>query len=281
MAIQITPESYEEYLKKVKENLNLIERLTGSASGLDERIDITNQLLIQMTGLLSESLILQMPKLEPEPPAVILPPYNVIKLLLDTARASPGGEIQLPGDTITAYTDGSLSDIYLRINLPTNDAIPISEFNPYHYPATFDRFWIETPAQSGKYLRLHVGRKGGAMADTRVSQSKLLLYVVTATGASTIAKTAAPGARFQLLAVRLHMSAAPTTSQDFTVTLDAEDGSAYDTILYKRDLSVGSVTDLYVPFGEEYIFESGDEIDVAYANDDTGTYGLAIMYKLV
>lgn len=102
-----------------------------------------------------------------------------------------------------------------------------------------------------------------------------------ATGAAAIAKTLAPAEKFRLLRIELHLSAAPTTSENFTITLDAGDGSAYDVVLYKRDLSVGSVTDLVIPFGEGYEFESDDELDIAYANTDTGTYGLRIVYELI
>jgi len=124
------------------------------------------------------------------------------------------------------------------------------------------------------------------MAKFSVGESPLRsIIVVPFTGSGAIAADTAriqPGVKFRLLAVRLHMSAAPTTSQNFTVTLDAGDGSAYDTVIYTRDLSVGSVTDLVIPFGgDEYIYEKDDEIDCAYTNTDVGTYGLAIVYELV
>lgn len=54
---------YEDYLKKVKENLKLIERQSVTSS--DERLDITNKLLIQMLGLQSEAFRLQIPEDKP------------------------------------------------------------------------------------------------------------------------------------------------------------------------------------------------------------------------
>jgi len=102
-----------------------------------------------------------------------------------------------------------------------------------------------------------------------------------ATGAAAIAETLAPDALFRLQRIELHFNSAPTTSQDFTITLDAGDGDAYDVVLYKRDLSVGSVADLVVPFGEGYEFEADDEIDVAYTNTDGRTYGLRYVYELI
>jgi len=103
----------------------------------------------------------------------------------------------------------------------------------------------------------------------------------TATGSSAIAKAVAPGALFRLLRVELHLSAAPTTSEDFTIDLDAGDGAAYDVNYVTEDLSVGSVTDRTWIFGEGYEFEADDEIDIAYTNTDTGTYGLRIVYELI
>ena len=102
------------------------------------------------------------------------------------------------------------------------------------------------------------------------------------TGAVAMASETAPGKKFRLLAIRLHFTLAPTTSQDFTVTLDSGDGTAYDTVLFRRDPSVGSVTDLLIPFGgDEHIFEADDVIDCAYTNTDTRTYGLVVIYELI
>ena len=102
-----------------------------------------------------------------------------------------------------------------------------------------------------------------------------------ATGAAAIAKTLAPAAKFRLLRVELHLSAAPTTSENFTVTLDAGDGVVYDTRQTSRDLSSGSLTDYVVIYGKGFEFKADDEIDVAYTNTDTRTYGLRIVYELV
>lgn len=102
-----------------------------------------------------------------------------------------------------------------------------------------------------------------------------------ATGAAAIALAVNPAAAFKLVSMSLHLSAAPTTSQSLTVTLDSGKGAAYDTVLYSRDLSVGSVTDLYVEFGDNYVYASDDHIDVAYTNTDTRTYGIIVRTEAV
>ena len=43
---------YDQYLKEVKKNLNLIEKLSDAASGADERQNITNKILLQIASQL-------------------------------------------------------------------------------------------------------------------------------------------------------------------------------------------------------------------------------------
>lgn len=51
----MTPYSktYEEYLEWLKKNLNWFERFSDKLSGLDERVDYTNKLLIQIANTLA------------------------------------------------------------------------------------------------------------------------------------------------------------------------------------------------------------------------------------
>ncbi len=105
--------------------------------------------------------------------------------------------------------------------------------------------------------------------------------VTNATGTSAIATSYAPSADFYLDSVTLTVNVAGTTAEDFTITLNASDGSDYDTVLLKQDLSVGSVLNLvYVPDGGPMLFENGDAIDVAWPNTESRTYGLRITARL-
>lgn len=102
----------------------------------------------------------------------------------------------------------------------------------------------------------------------------------TFTGALAIAATIAPGEPFQLLGIELHLSAAPTTAEDLTVTKDAGAGANYDTELYSNDLSSGSVVSLVKYFDIPIkCYHKDDEIDIAYANTDTRTYGLTVYWR--
>ena len=110
----------------------------------------------------------------------------------------------------------------------------------------------------------------------RVAQARDL-SVTTATGAGAIATTTSVSANWKLNNITVHLSAAPTTSQDLDISIDANDGAAYDTILLSQDLAASSATDLvYKPVGG-LLLESGDEIKVAYTNSDGGTFGLRIV----
>ena len=100
------------------------------------------------------------------------------------------------------------------------------------------------------------------------------------TGAGAIAETLVPGVAFRLLRIEVHWSAAPTTSQNITVTSDAGDGAAYDTLLTSRDPSADSLTDYVIEYGIGYEFEPDDGIDLAYTNTDARTISGRFVYEL-
>lgn len=94
------------------------------------------------------------------------------------------------------------------------------------------------------------------------------------TGAAAIALSADAKRPGRLESVSLLLSAAPTTSENFTITLNALAGATYDVLLLTRDLSVDSTSELFWQPDTPIWLETGDVIDVAYANTDTGTYGV-------
>ena len=104
------------------------------------------------------------------------------------------------------------------------------------------------------------------------------VYKVNATGGAAISAslTVPAGRHYQLVSVSVKMSAAPTTSENFTITLNCNAGSDYDVLLYSVDLAAGSTTDLFWAPDDRVLLEPGDAIDVAYTNTDSNTYGLQI-----
>ncbi|GAI84220.1 unnamed protein product, partial [marine sediment metagenome] len=67
------------------------------------------------------------PAIKPPEEEVPLPvtyaEYNVRRYPLDTARLEPGKRVDLPGDSLTAYTNGTLAGCYIRLESPSADAI--------------------------------------------------------------------------------------------------------------------------------------------------------------
>ena len=105
------------------------------------------------------------------------------------------------------------------------------------------------------------------MATTRTHRS---------TGALAIATTLAPGVAWQFESIRVHLSAAGGAG-DLTATIDHGSNAVYDIVLLTQDMT--SVVDLVWSPERPMEFLAGDELDIAWANANTRTYGLEIVYK--
>ena len=107
------------------------------------------------------------------------------------------------------------------------------------------------------------------------------VQVETTTGAGTIdhngANPSLEGASARYLnSITVKLSAAPTTAENLTADINAIAGSDYDTRILSTDPSVGSVTSvLFIP-DQPLLLAPGDQIDVDYANTDTGTIGVRV-----
>jgi len=109
------------------------------------------------------------------------------------------------------------------------------------------------------------------------------VYKVDYTGTALMAfsGTVPVGQHYRLVSVSCNFAAAPTTAEDFTITLDAIAGVIFDTLLYTLDPSVAVTTDILWQPDEEIILEGGDQIDVAFDNTDAINYGAQITFKAV
>lgn len=91
------------------------------------------------------------------------------------------------------------------------------------------------------------------------------------------------GQFYELVSLTLNMSAAPTTGENFTITLDSVHGAIYDTQIYALDLSAGSTTDLVFADGlsgwRRVILGPGDVLNIAYANTDLNTYAIEVTMR--
>ena len=111
--------------------------------------------------------------------------------------------------------------------------------------------------------------------------SSVFKPVQTGNGTITLDGDVPVGQHYRLVSVTLNLNTAPTTSENYTITLDANAGAVYDTLLYTLDLSAAAVTDLVWQPDEEIILEGGDQIEVRYDNTDTRTFGAQITFKAV
>jgi len=111
------------------------------------------------------------------------------------------------------------------------------------------------------------------MTEYQTANRRILVKDESA-GTAAIAASFAAKRVSRVVSVTLKMSAAPTTSQSFTITLNAAAGTAYDILLYTLDLSISGVTMLMWQPDQELWLAIGDSIDVAYTNTDTRTYGV-------
>lgn len=105
------------------------------------------------------------------------------------------------------------------------------------------------------------------------------LQVYNATGAAAINLTTAEIGPFELVEVTVHFNLTPHTSENLLVTLNANDGAAYDTVLLTINPStyLGGVTDIAWKPESRFFFETGDQIVLTFPNTDTHTYGARIL----
>jgi len=104
------------------------------------------------------------------------------------------------------------------------------------------------------------------------------------TGTNAALATLSPGAAFKLVAVRVHISTgAPlAAAETLTVTLDADAGAAYDTVLFSSDLGTAGINDVVIEFGEGYEFAAADDIVIALsANAGGDTWGCQTIHRLI
>ena len=161
------------------------------------------------------------------------------------------------------------------ITLERSDSVYVRDVDETGFSQTVDVNDISKGTQTNDVVITLDGEQidvGGATAT-----------VTNTTGSGAISVSYAPGSAFWFESLTLHLSAAPSTSENITVTLNAGDGAAYDTVLVKEDLSDlgGGTEDLeYAPPNGPRLYESSDAIDVAWLNSDGRTWGLRITVRL-
>lgn len=102
------------------------------------------------------------------------------------------------------------------------------------------------------------------------------IYTSRATGSSAVSLQVAPGIAWELCELRIHLSAAGGAG-NLTATVDAGAGAAYDAVILTQDMT--SIADLVYAPDVPIQFDSGDKLDIAWANSGGKTYGIEAKYK--
>jgi len=132
---------------------------------------------------------------------------------------------------------------------------------------TFDQVWIAEIKLNGIPIPLKPGE-----ADKQPVQ-------IYATGAAAIAHTVSPKTPFKLLSHLTHLNTA-ATQQTLTVTIDAGRlANVYDQLLVSE--AMAGITDLARTWDGGLDCKEDDEIDTAWTNTDTRTYGLTVSIQTV
>lgn len=115
------------------------------------------------------------------------------------------------------------------------------------------------------------------MSTTASNVGRLTTYY--GTGAGALSETITPGEGFRVICVMLHLSAAPTTAEDTTITFSADQGASYATVLNVQ--AMAGITDYaWFPPADLYLV-IGDSITVAWTNTDAVTWGLLVQVENV
>ena len=98
-----------------------------------------------------------------------------------------------------------------------------------------------------------------------------------ATGTGAMAVTLAPGVKFRLEEVRLHIDAAVVEVENFTITMDADEDAVHDTVILTQ--AMATLADFVNQPTRPQEFEASDELDFAFTNTDANTWGLTIIFS--
>lgn len=97
------------------------------------------------------------------------------------------------------------------------------------------------------------------------------------TGSGALSYTFTPGKEFVFEGVRLHLSAASATIENFVITLISSKGVVYNVKLYS--INMNTVQDLIYQPESPQGFVAGDSLVFTWTNTNLRTYGMEIVYK--
>lgn len=156
MTLQKVPQTYEEYLEELGQKLSFLEMQQDRITGLDERLDITNKLLIEVVRVLASSLELYktwLPKRTKNPSYI-----KAKRKLVDTAGiAVQLPDVKIPEDftVVIKALAANTGTIYVGNSKPeaedTTMSFPLSAGESIEYEIqNLEQLWIDaTVANEG------------------------------------------------------------------------------------------------------------------------------------
>jgi len=82
---------------------------------------------------------------------------------------------------------------------------------------------------------------------------------------------------FEFLGFKVTLNAASATSENLTITIDSKVGSAFDNLIYSRDMD--TIADINNMFDVPRKCFPGDKIDVAWDNTDDRTWAIELITR--
>jgi hypothetical protein len=115
--------------------------------------------------------------------------------------------------------------------------------------------------------------------DAWATNSGGVYRICKTTGSAAVSLSCNPQDQARIVSVSIRFASAPTTSEYLTITLNSNQGSDYDAVLFRVDPSVTSATSIvWNPCFASLI--SGDSIDIFYANTDKVKFGIVVYYEI-
>ncbi len=229
-----------EYAKTLDSRLSLFEKLTDKATGIDDRLDVTNRILLEMLAAQSQSMKMMYGDTHGEPP------YNIRKVDLTTGYTTTSPyELKVSGSSITFFTTGQLNTIQFTTDDPTRDWLPLNELgNPFTPAKPFEKVFLAWDAQPEKYLRVFIGR--GTSIGGGGTAGPGLQYVASKTRSS-----------FYYLQTAIGVAATQVTNVYnelwFGLVLKADDDNAGS--IYIGDATVTTLTGFRLTAGQGMVME--------------------------
>ncbi len=91
------------------------------------------------------------------------------------------------------------------------------------------------------------------------------------------------GETYRIITCTLKMASDPTTSENYTITINANAGETYDTEIYSVDLqgATDPSNNIWFPDGYPLYLEGGDALDIAFPNTEAFTWASQITTERV